>query len=573
MPDKEELDGPATSSGSILIVDDEKIIREGIAALIPWTEVGIRKVLQAANGAQALRIAMEAQPDIILTDICMPDMDGLTFIEKLKAQREDGYEPRIVVITGHDRFEYAQRSLKLGVQDLLLKPADEELLTDVIRTQMHLAMRSRRESETARRLARLVEGHSAREDSFRIGRMLWSIVGSGEPSAEDVEWMRSSRPGWLERPCRLGILWPEIPKGEDAALLLLSLQQFCRELAETAVVEGATAEATAVAAAARMPGTLLFFADAETGVPMFAQLENADATDAADAPLIDWADRSCSLIGREFSIPCRMGVSGSHSSISELRGAWLEAQAALTNGHALSAFVYRLEDRDRAARMLQRLYDQKRQQLTRIDEPVQMQMAVLDLADLLMRMTEEGGAETADRVRRECAELGLHCHWQLMKAHHQEMADAYREFLQNLADVPPADAVRRLTGFVHKISLLPHEEATAQNPIVKGVCDYIVAHLADELSVAELAARFYITPNYLSRIFRQTSGEGCNEFIVRKRMEKAKSLLSGTLMRAYLIADAVGYADKNYFSLAFRRYTGLSPTEYRARHGEVSRAT
>ena len=89
-------------------------------------------------------------------------------------------------------------------------------------------------------------------------------------------------------------------------------------------------------------------------------------------------------------------------------------------------------------------------------------------------------------------------------------------------------------------------------------------HLGEELSVAGLAAELYVTPNYLSRLFKRITGEGCNEYIVRKRIEKAKALLEATTMKVGEIAQTVGYTDMNYFSLAFKKHTGMSPTKYRS---------
>ena len=88
-------------------------------------------------------------------------------------------------------------------------------------------------------------------------------------------------------------------------------------------------------------------------------------------------------------------------------------------------------------------------------------------------------------------------------------------------------------------------------------------HLAEDISVSNIAANLYITPNYFSRLFKRITGEGCNEYIVRKRIEKAKSLLETTSIKTGKIAMMVGYRDTNYFSLAFKKHTGKSPTKYR----------
>ncbi len=92
---------------------------------------------------------------------------------------------------------------------------------------------------------------------------------------------------------------------------------------------------------------------------------------------------------------------------------------------------------------------------------------------------------------------------------------------------------------------------------------HILTHLGENLSVADIAATLYVTPNYLSRLFKKTTGEGCNEFIIRHRMEQAKCLLATTNMSISKIAGIVGYQDTNYFSMAVKKSTDMSPREYR----------
>ena len=106
--------------------------------------------------------------------------------------------------------------------------------------------------------------------------------------------------------------------------------------------------------------------------------------------------------------------------------------------------------------------------------------------------------------------------------------------------------------------LLGSEEENVHEIITKAK-HYIDEHLTEELSVSNIAASLYITPNYFSRLFKRVTKEGCNEYIVRKRIEKAKSLLETTSMKTGKIAMMVGYRDTNYFSLAFKKHTGNPP--------------
>lgn len=114
----------------VLIADDEKRIRDGLSATIPWGDLGMEVVGTAAHGEAALALARETRPQIILTDVRMPRMDGLEFLKQAKA-----FLPRVkvVILSGYDDFTYAQQAVKLGVSDYLVKPVGAEEITAVLK--------------------------------------------------------------------------------------------------------------------------------------------------------------------------------------------------------------------------------------------------------------------------------------------------------------------------------------------------------------------------------------------------------------------------------------------------------
>ena len=117
----------------ILIVDDEKMIRMGIKKVIDWEALGICEVFTASSAREALEIIEEYEPEIMITDIQMSEMTGLQLIE---AARKRQPRLRVLVLTGYDSFEYARQSLRLQVQDLFLKPVDEEVLSKAVKAQV-----------------------------------------------------------------------------------------------------------------------------------------------------------------------------------------------------------------------------------------------------------------------------------------------------------------------------------------------------------------------------------------------------------------------------------------------------
>ena len=117
----------------VLIVDDERMIREGMKKVIPWHELEIGEVWTAASGKEALALTCEKVQDIMITDISMAEMNGLELIENIQ---EAAPNMRILVLTGYDYFEYARECLRLSVQDFLLKPIDEEVLSEAVKRQV-----------------------------------------------------------------------------------------------------------------------------------------------------------------------------------------------------------------------------------------------------------------------------------------------------------------------------------------------------------------------------------------------------------------------------------------------------
>ena len=141
----------------VLIVDDEKIIRMGIKNIIPWNAIGFQEVFAAASGNEALKMIEEHMPDVMITDIQMTEMTGLELIEQVKAIKND---MRIVVLTGYDSFDYARECLRMQVVDFLLKPIDEDLLTQLMKDQVEYLDQKNQEKKLASRMQR-TQGASA----------------------------------------------------------------------------------------------------------------------------------------------------------------------------------------------------------------------------------------------------------------------------------------------------------------------------------------------------------------------------------------------------------------------------
>ncbi|HHV10993.1 MAG TPA: helix-turn-helix transcriptional regulator [Clostridiales bacterium] len=184
---------------------------------------------------------------------------------------------------------------------------------------------------------------------------------------------------------------------------------------------------------------------------------------------------------------------------------------------------------------------------------------VLRIFETFGRATESYNL-TVNYVRKCCFEIASSVYFSYLSNSGENADDKLNEVLKTLIHASKEEALEVTKAFLSQIS--GNEKLNGHEIILQAV-RYIDENLSGDLSVSSIAANLYITPNYFSRLFKRVKGEGCNEYIVRKRIEKAQSLLVNTSIKTGKIAMMVGYNDTNYFSLAFKKHMGVSPTKYR----------
>lgn len=131
----------------VILVEDEALIREGLRDTVPWEAFGCQVIGEAANGLQGMEMIQERHPDIVITDIRMPDKSGLEMIQELQEQVKCHY----IILSGYDEFAYARKAIKLGVKGYLLKPIDDEELEEVLLKTVQAVTKSREEEKLSQK--------------------------------------------------------------------------------------------------------------------------------------------------------------------------------------------------------------------------------------------------------------------------------------------------------------------------------------------------------------------------------------------------------------------------------------
>ncbi|NBD24599.1 response regulator transcription factor [Paenibacillus glycinis] len=217
-----------TRTWKVLIADDESIIREGIRSSVPWDDLRLKVVGEAEDGEEALELAVEKQVNILLVDLSMPIMNGLALIRHLREQLP---KCKIVIITGHDEFNYAYEAIKLEVDDYILKPVNPDMLGEVLARVVQKLEETTVNEELLQMASKQIDKHFALLRERFCLEWIKGELGEAE-IREQLSFLRI--PG--EEPDYVGVVrWPEQSKGKaffsekDRQLLLFAIENIMEE--------------------------------------------------------------------------------------------------------------------------------------------------------------------------------------------------------------------------------------------------------------------------------------------------------------------------------------------------------
>jgi two-component system response regulator YesN len=509
----------------LFIVDDEKRTRDGVRNLTDWSRFGIGQVHTAGGGAEALAECGVLAPDILISDVRMPGMDGIALCESLRAAFPD---LQIIFLSGYAEKDYLKAAIHLDAVSFVEKPVKPAELEQAVA----------RAAERCKRLKYLAGIRASDERDLPAMRrlaLLNLIAGVGGAAAQAQE---TSRARLFERggDCfRALVLRLAAPCGGQA--------QFEEWLSETcAGVFGAVPHVFA-AQDARQAVAVLY----------------AEHPDALCDCALYWDALRTAL--RRSSCPAFCAVGAVHRGpdgvARSYRDASLAAQNLFFEGYGGLSFYRDAPRRDA--------------------EPERGTVAAF--ADCVARRDRAEALALLEQFRtRLCIHKNLSA---------PAVRDTYLQLcgqlfpLQNrrLDPQEPADASpfylwERFRGFdtlnqLHEFVAEAAGELLAApegSPAVCKAIEQIESRFAEEdLSVKSLAEAAFVTPSYLSRLFKKETGKTIVEYLTGVRMEKAKELFRDKRLKLYHVSLLVGYTDPSYFAKCFKREVGVSPSDYRER--------
>ncbi len=523
----------------VFITEDESIVREGLRDMIPWSQYGFVFAGEASDGEMALPMVRKIRPDILITDIRMPFMDGLVFSRLVSKELP---KTRIIILSGYDDFEYARQAIELHVDQYLLKPITR---VNMIKALEETRRRIEEEQEQEEYLQQFIR--ESKEYEYYARRVFFEKLVSGGLSISEIYEQAKQLEIELDAECFNVVLFSLQVEGESIAYS-----------EQTASIQDRLLEKLS-----RDPDFLVF----RGGVLNYAVLVKAPADRAAEQSerCIEIIRACCEQAEERISWYAAAGTPTARPS--GLPQSYKAAGHALAYRHLIpEQHIFRYDEMaDYAA---------KQGCMEGVNEETADPM-------LIRSFINKGSEEEIDDFVDEyfttlgaAAESLMFRQYLLLSARINALAAAKEMNLDRSqlgARLPApeleesANLRKYLSDVLHAAISSRDEEAKKQGSrLVESAVSYIDAHYTDEnISLNSAAQAINISTNYLSALFSQTMGLSFVEYLTQKRMTRAKQLLRQSKKRTSEIAVEIGYKDPHYFSFVFKKTQGCTPREFR----------
>lgn len=502
----------------ILIVEDEVMIREGLSKLIK-THTGHMVIGEACNGQEGLAMAVRYRPELVITDIRMPVMDGLEMIETI---HEMNLPIRAVILSGYSEFDYAKKAIRFGVEDYLLKPLAAEDIVEVLeRIRDKIKEEEQKNAGTpAQYIRELVYGSCPSEDESRRMKLLCGFKNT-KCYQLYLGYLGDASVGYEEE---IYEKWNQLKDAVSQSVLHVAADKTRRQLICLAGLPDPT------------DTPRLFCQLVERRIVRPYKLRNDRAVWSMTATksweeLASAAQKAGALIRESMSVE-----EGDLITAERMNGVeWKEFQFPSDIGTDIKNAICKggLEDIQEAGERFIRYMENGPYR-----EP-EMRQAYLKSIYLLLDTTRDIDGDTYTQLQGE--DLLTKCTEAVTL---QELEQSYRDGLALLCNPQ-------------------RNREDISNYTIKRAINYIREHYQEGISLEEVSGSLGITPEYLSTLFNREMGENFSTFLKKFRLSHAKRLLKGTDMKIYEVAEAVGYTDSKYFARVFKDELGISPADYR----------
>ena len=523
----------------VLLVEDERLVLELLKACIDWEDIGFRIIGESSSALAALELVDALVPDVIITDVCMPVMDGLEFS---KTVGEKHPQIKIIVLTGHEEFEFAKKGIKVGISDFLLKPINDEEIAKALTSIKEKITKERTLSRDYEKLKKQLEQNLP----FLREKLFNELIQGGFDPAFINERLTYFDIKLKKAEFRTAVIEVEdnieMALGDEEHKLINKMR--CLEY---------------VSKFFDKDNYVYVFFDNGQRIVIICNDEEID--------LPECCETIKNMLLNRLKCFISIGIGNIHYGTDRIYLSYKEACDAVSYKFVAGKNqVVSFSDIWSAA-----------DENIRIDNDSMGRFGFYIKSGLLGKAEETidlffGEAESTVKSLEQARVIACNLVSVIMNVIMESdinQKDIFKNNSQPFEKIFKLDTLPDIKEFLKKtaasaVRLVSCQQGKKARKILQEVKEYIHANYTDSnLTLSGVAKRFYLNLSYLSRIFKEETGQTFVDYLARLRMEKALKLLSETDLMVYEIAERVGINDPHYFCICFKKFTGVSANDYR----------
>ena len=526
----------------VILVDDEAEVIDIMEAKIRWSELGFEVVGSAKNGVKALELVEKLQPDVVLTDIRMPYMDGLELSRKLNQDYPNIY---IILCTGFDEFEYAKEAVHLDIKEYLLKPISAAELSESLMRLKENLDKEREEKLNVRKLENYFQ-----ESLPALQSNLFISLMEGRVSEEDYARFSAAYQVNMKGPLFCCIVFHtsenHVPEGMNPLLLSMSVE---REISQRLVEKWHCKE-------------FLYLGNTVLIMEMGSEEQMV--------PITDECDRFCRWAYRVMGAVVTAGIGTVCDNLFNINLSYEGAREAVSYrvlyGTQRAINIREIVPKEQAT--LSQLEEGRMHDLFRairvgnpekIEEAVQKEIQKIHKHTVTIGQYHLAAMETVSNFYKFCANNSLDFN---------EIAGN----VPNLYEKVPQMDESSLTSWMNEMARMISEElktarnSTSHRLVTEAQLLVREKYMDASISLDVVCSILGVSNSYFSSVFKKETGKSFISYLTDYRMDIAEELILSGETKSYKVAEKVGYLDANYFSYVFKKRFGVSPSKYRARN-------
>ena len=539
----------------IFLAEDEVVVRETIKRMIPWEELGFELVGEAADGEMALPLLIRQQPDLLITDIKMPFMDGLT-LARLAKKEIPGL--KVVILSGYDDFNYAKQAIGIGVEDYLLKPITKNALIErlsEIRSRYEHEKTQKEYYEKFQREMQAYEKNSSRD--------FFEALVDGSMDMMEV----------YKRAEKLGL--DIVAEAYNVLIFTMNCDEdFSGQRDEYSSWEAESLELLENFFAGHSSAMLFRSNIFSYGVLLKGQRETIEENTRA------CVDEIRKILSRQDGRrEWFLAVGQSVERLSQIQKSYHTASRAFSQRYLYDENILYYDEMETMEHPGGQAETEDNAYLQKVDVNA-LNPAILQkfLSNGLQEEAENFVKDYFYAIGQEPMESLVFRNYVILNVrfsvisfikglgcdtNEMESADTEEVLAESGKNMESAIAYAKKM-ISQAIEIRDQNSGNKNRSILKTAVDFIDSHYMDEeISLNTVANVANVSSNHFSALFSQNMGQTFIEYLTSLRMNKAKELLRCTGMRSSEIAGEIGYKDAHYFSYLFKKTQGMTPSDYR----------